>query len=184
MASAEWFGDVYAGAAFSREKVTARGAASGVEKSHTSATGGGRVGYYFEKEPWAGLALDFSAFKPQKNVTVVPLSILIMLRAPLLTSQQFPKGRLNPYLGIGPGIFITKADTSVTAGTISDTNVDVGLDVRAGTAWQFTKNLAVFGEYRLTHFQPELDGEAAGVSTKFELRERTHHLLGGISIRF
>jgi opacity protein-like surface antigen len=184
LASAEWFVDVYAGGAFNRHRVSRVGTTASVEKSYETATGGARFGYFFEKEPWLGFAVDGSAFRAAKDVTLVPLSVLIMLRFPLFTSQQSPKGLLQPYFGIGPGVFISKADTTAAGGTFSDTAVDVGLDLRAGLAWPFLKNIAAFGEYRLTHVEPEYDGQAGGVPAKFETRARTHHVLGGISIRF
>jgi opacity protein-like surface antigen len=183
---AEWFVDAYVGAAFTREEVTARvaGISATAEGDSSSFTGGGRIGYYFEGIPWLGVAFDASAFKAEEDVTVVPLSPLVMLRWPLLTSQELPKGQLQPYLGIGPGIFISRATASAVGGTVSDTTVDVGLDVRAGLSWQFVKNLALFGEYRFSYVRPDFDGNILGLATKFETKDTTHHILGGVSFRF
>jgi hypothetical protein len=35
-----------------------------------------------------------------------------------------------------------------------DTDTSVGVKVGVGAAWQFTKTIAAFGEYRFTHFSP------------------------------
>jgi hypothetical protein len=88
-------------------------------------TGGGRLGYWFEKLPWLGLGLDIAYFAPNistqsvdtnvklggvaTNIGSVPfdrvkldvtdVSFDLMLRWPgLVASSQFPKGRPAPAL--------------------------------------------------------------------------------------
>jgi hypothetical protein len=115
-ASAEWFLDVYGGESTTRDaSVTAEVTSYGLlmattTKSHTekvdldsSFTMGGRLGYWSEKLPWLGVSLDLSYFKAEgekAEFDVVPLSLLLMLRWPLFKSENFPKGRLQPYAGV------------------------------------------------------------------------------------
>jgi hypothetical protein len=135
-ASAEWFGDLYLGGAFTENSdLTAKGSFNGSPfeitardvRFDSSVTGGGRLGYWFEKLPWLGLGLDIAYFAPNisaqsvdtnvklggvaTNIGSVPfdrvkldvtdVSFDLMLRWPgLVASSQFPKGRLQPYLTV------------------------------------------------------------------------------------
>ena len=123
LASAEWFLDVYGGQSSTQDanvaaEVTSYGLfRSTSTESHTekvdfdaSFTMGGRLGYWFEKLPWLGVSLDLSYFKAEgekAEFDVVPLSLLLMLRWPLFKTENFPKGKLQPYAGVGPGFFLT-----------------------------------------------------------------------------
>ncbi len=121
----------------------------------TSGTIGVRGGYWFERWPWVGLAADLSYFSRKAagaDIDLVPLSGLVMLRYPMLISEQFPKGRLQPYMGIGPGLFFSHAsiDFDPPFGSVNHGDIHVGFDGRAGLAWQLYKRLSVFLEYRFT----------------------------------
>ena len=114
-------------------------------------------GYWLESVPWLGGAVDVSYFQADGDnvdITVIPSSLLVMLRWPLLTSDEFPKGRLQPYMGVGPSFFYLESTADFTP-TISrklrDAALDVGLDVRSGLAWQFHKHFALFTEYRFSY---------------------------------
>ena len=190
-ASAEWVTDIYLGAASTRdEDVTRRIAGVSVtekEDFDTSFSLGVRVGYWFEAAPWLGLAVDASFYNPDADLTVFPVSPLLMLRWPLLTSPEFPKGRLQPYVGAGPGVFIStlKSDLRpVLEGTFSDTSVDLGLDMRAGLVWMFNKSTGLFAEYRFTHLSPSFADSPATTSVRIDTELNTHHLLAGFSFRF
>lgn len=72
-ASAEWFGDLYVGGAFTQNhdvpaKFTFLGTTAEVtgQDLHfdTSFVGGGRFGYWFGSVPWLGLGVDVSYFQP------------------------------------------------------------------------------------------------------------------------
>jgi hypothetical protein len=52
------------------------------------------------------LTTDLSYFKAEEEKAkfdVVPLPLLLMLRRPLFKSENFPKGKLQSYAGVGPG---------------------------------------------------------------------------------
>jgi opacity protein-like surface antigen len=168
ISTAEWYADLYFGEASTQSAdvdVEISSSSLGFMRQYTttkkvgfddSFTFGGRVGYYFESLPWAGFALDLSYFQADgKNVDndIVQLSLLLMLRWPLFKSENFPKGKLQPYAGVGPGYFFTNSRVNFRPAlqdSVSGSSGEIGLDVRAGLAWQFHKHWAIFGEYRYT----------------------------------
>jgi opacity protein-like surface antigen len=103
-----------------------------------------------------------------------------MLRRPVWASAAFPHGQLQPYLTAGPALLYTEVDP----------DVELGVKVGVGLAWQFHQHFALFGEYRFTHFSPEVDTgglDVGGVETgdlDVEADLNTHYFLAGISFRF
>ncbi len=83
-----------------------------------------------------------------------------MLRLPLLKSDDAPWGRLQPYLAVGPPLFITNVTPRNTRNFRNhddDTDLSIGYKLAGGVAFQVYKNLALFGEYRFTHVSPEVE---------------------------
>jgi opacity protein-like surface antigen len=156
---------------------------------------GGRLGYWFEKLPWLGVSLDLSYFKAdgeKAEFDAVPLSLLLMLRWPLFKSEKFPKGKLQPYTGVGPGYFFTDSRVNFRPAlqdSASGSSGEIGLDVRAGLAWQFHKHWAIFGEYRYTDVKIDFTQEDflplfSGTDVSVKTHLKTNHYLVGISYRF
>ena len=196
-AGAEGFFDLFAGAAFTDSndvKISAAGLSTTSESDFkTSFSVGGRFGYWFG---FFGLNLDVDYFRPnldpdratvagitaKTEVDVLGVGVNAMLRARLLNTTAVPDGALQPYIFAGPTVFITKFDFDVTGAGGSDVSVDANLGFTAGTGvtYMFTKNFGVFGEYRFTYNRPSL--EITGV--KIEPKLNSHHLLGGVTLRF
>ena len=179
-------------------------------KWDSSPTVGGRVGYWFEKVPWYGIGLDvfhFNADIPTQTVSAtirgataqatlqaIDFSItaiafdVIRLRLPLRVSPEFPKGQLQPYMTVGPALFLTRATNTTNAelSTQAATDTSLGVKVGAGASWQLFEHVAVFGEYRFTHVHTEPVFNSALSSRQIPLQSdlNTHHLLGGVSFRF
>jgi hypothetical protein len=181
-------------------------------------TYGGRVGYWFGK--WAGLAVDVFTFESEmdsarftkgSDFSVLPISALLMLRWPLLENDEYPLGRVHPYIGGGPSLFITEFEGFVDlaifdfpytgtnsdpfsnvepAGRYSSKNVDPGFELLVGLDFQILPFVGVFGEYRYTQAEPvwndvvppSVNYEA--LSADFEVSLRTHHIVGGLTFRF
>ena len=203
-ASAEWFFDLYGGAVFPMDpdlKVTSEGGTRETVRGHSDTvwTAGGRGGYWFDRGPrWLGVALDISYFEPEYsrsggtgevaklNIQTVSVTPLAMFRWPLLESPEHPNGRLQPYLGIGPGVFHQKATVQLRsgAGDISDEGFAVGVDLRAGVAYEFLPNWALFLEYRFTHVNDSPEGRSNGQKTTVDVDLNTNAVLFGVGYRF
>jgi opacity protein-like surface antigen len=203
-ASAEAFVDLYVGAAVTSDtavsiQVTPAGGPSQSLVSGSqvdfdiSVAPGGRGGYWLESLPWLGAALDLSFFQSDQSadapndseyyLRVIPLSALLMLRQPFLTNSAFPRGQLQLYAAAGPGVFRSK----FSGFGVSDTSVDLGVDVRAGLKlFHLVQSWGVFVEYRFTRFEPStfkgtdsldrrVEAEFGGVSTHYFLFGTGYH---------
>jgi opacity protein-like surface antigen len=190
VSSAEPFADLYLGAAFPHGvdfTVTAAGTRfADTANLPTSFTAGGRLGYWFGTPGWFGVALDASFFKSDSDTTEIAVSGLLMLRAPLMTSADFPHGRLQPYIGAGPAGFITRetGTREIAADVPSVTFAHVGLDVRGGITYMITKHIGLFTEYRYTQADTHAHQTVDGIDATAEFKLNTHHALGGVSFRF
>ena len=62
---------------------------------------------------------------------------------------------MYPYLGVGPGMFVTTAEANLTPFGLQkfkDTSFEVGADVRAGIKlFHPTQSWSIFTEYRFTY---------------------------------
>ena len=181
---AEGFADLYIGYAQSMEQdiTVANGAANNEEKAEFDGgiSAGYRIGYWPESMPYVGVALEFSYLeqniKDEADLRVIPITPLLMLRIPLLKSDEFPTGEWQPYAGVGPGIFLSELKPEATGDKNEQT--DIGLDARFGVKKLLVHNFGLFLEYRYTHFSPEFDPEVK------EFDMQTHHALFGISVNF
>ena len=218
-ASAEWFADLYAGVAYTpKSDVTLVVRPPSGPADHTfqnvkwttSATLGGRVGYWFEARPWIGLGLDvfhFNADIPTQTVSATILGLtapatlraidvsvtavgldLLQLRYPFQASPEFPNGRFQPYLTAGPTLFWTRAANkgNPELSTQAATDSSVGLGAGAGVSWMVGRSAALFAEYRYTHVntEPVLNSALSTLRVPMQFDLSTHHLLAGISYRF
>src|SRR5207237_1516371 len=113
-----------------------------------------------------------------------PISVRLMARYGLLKDEEFPQGRLQPYAGLGPGIFISKLSGSIGFQEAEDTSTDIGLDARLGFAYLVDSNWALFTEYRFTHVTPSWNVKVFGGETSADTTFNTHHVVLGISYRF
>lgn len=175
---------------------------------------GGRVGRYFDSLPFLGLGVDFFRFSPYLGpqsvqlrgcfspggcgtgqggtgsfeVSTTAVSLDLMLRLPLLKSTDAPWGRVQPYLAVGPPLFITTITPRHTRNFRNhdgDTDLSLGVKAAAGVAVQVYQNLMLFGEYRFTHVSPEVELLDANTGrTTLRTTFDTHSALLGISARW
>jgi outer membrane protein with beta-barrel domain len=205
LAQGEGFLDVAIGGAFTQKSdATVKSAGSSVTTTaefDDSFSTGVRGGYWFDGLPWLGVGGMVSYFEPDVkpasvsgsdtlHLGVVPITALLMLRAPLLPSNAVPRGQLQPYLNVGPGAFATATDDHHHHDHYHDddhgneTSVDVGVDVHAGATWMFTSRFGTFAEYRFTHYTANLDEDSHHNGSHFESTLDTHHVLVGFAWHF
>jgi opacity protein-like surface antigen len=184
---AEVFLDAYIGPAFTSRGDFDNGPnVPATTKFDTVVSVGARIGYFFI--PYLGFAVDVSHYQPDGKFggggagfkfdsRVTALSFDLMGRLPLLVSNNFPHGRLQPYLTVGPGIYFSRIRISPTPPFGSkDSDSSAGIKVGAGSTWMFTRNIGLFGEYRFSHFEADLLG--------FEKDVNTHRVQIGATLRF
>jgi len=196
----EVFSDIYLGAAVTTDAtVTLDGVLQeesllcGAECSSTkSPVGGLRVGWFVGRFPWLGVAGDFSVFiqswgiQSPYEVSVIPISALLLFRAPLVRSPEHPNGRAQPYLAIGPSLILSTAKLAEglaalgTARVDSDTSVDPGLDARVGIRLVASSWISVILEYRATYFTPAWKIQGRRVATSVW----TNHYIIGLGIHY
>jgi opacity protein-like surface antigen len=163
---------------------------------------GVRGGYWFGPElNWLGLAGDISYFhaledrgRGELDLHLFPLTPLLMLRAPIGTSQRYPDGRLQPYAAVGPALTFSVARLAlddVVSGfdDYYDGEFDVGLDALGGLAFQVSPRVALFVEYRFTYLDMDFDNEVdndLGPDPDVDVDTilKTHHTTFGVSFHF
>lgn len=165
-------------------------------------TGGMRIGLWFDDDPWRwfGGALDVSYFginssSPDTSIGVAALSVLVMLRYPMMTSSDYPAGRTQPYVGLGLAAVSADLETQVTrpdntTGTVSVGATGPGLDLHAGWSFKLTEHTGLFAEYRYLYAEVEGKTEDSSfvffpdeiVRLKTTLSEQ--QVLGGFFISF
>ena len=209
-ARAEGFVDLHLGGSFTEDtdntvKVGPVGsvpentlsAATGFEYGVSLGIGGG---YWLDSLPWLGFALDLSYFKSNEKASdglelqVFPISGLVMLRYPLFESETYPFGRLQPYFGIGPAAFVSKAELQLVSmgGTAKDTRTDVGFQQRLGLKYLFAvpdlpgQSWGLFVEQRFTRFDPSAFEDTVDVvPVEIDLDAlNTWHIAAGVAFHF
>jgi opacity protein-like surface antigen len=152
----------------------------------TAASGGIRVGGYFEALPVLGLAVDVLQFYPNIapqtvqlegcfaltgcgtrqggtgsfDISTTAVSFDLMLRLPLMKTADAPTGVIQPYVGVGLPLFVTSVsprNTPSFRNHASDTDFSFGYMAAGGVAVRVYKALAVFAEYRFNHTHVGVD---------------------------
>jgi len=207
---AEGFFDLYVGAAMNnradvsvsetRSSGTTSAAASIDLPSSTEF--GIRVGAWLPTYNWVGMGIDLGyahAEGPGVDINAFPMTILLALRAPLFPTPERPGGRLQPYAMAGVSFYITDVSVQLNGmGGSSNqmswpwpsTSVDkvFGPYLAAGLAWQPTKSLAIFGEYRYSSFDVGFDTTNSflfpTMNGRVDTTVKADRILFGISHRF
>ncbi|MGH7312676.1 MAG: outer membrane protein [Candidatus Rokuibacteriota bacterium] len=138
---------------------------------------------------------DMSIQSVRFEVFTVALNLLY--RLPLLTSAEYPHGRLQPYIGAGAGAFIatmyTRTSPFDSNTRIHDTDVQPGVQALGGLKFFVFRNVAVFAEYRFAQtdeftFDFKATGTVGGVPMTETARDRSdltqHHAAFGLAIHW
>ena len=216
--SAEQFVRVFAGPAWTRSTDVEHNfgsfgifTAEDIDFRTGPAVGWG-LGHWFQSFPYLGLGVDVHLFKfnsdkqsitscftgfgcgPDVEVSqhyrATAIAFPLMGRLPLSVSKEYPNGRTQPYVLVGPTIFVatyTDPGGHFFPQGQKDTDTSVGLTAGAGLTFMVTPSIDLFTEYRFTHFSPEFrvnDDFGIVVPAKVKLDANTHRVLFGISYHF
>ena len=154
----------------------------------TSFMVGGKIGHYFSRAQWFGLEAEIFYSTPhikQQDITVrsgtpftfapsgggpsIPVGneatvgfqgnhFSVLTIAPFNLMFRYPGNRLQPYIGIGPGIFIARIkDPSITQGDDSQSSTKFGLNTFIGIKYFLTRHVSAFaeGKYNYVRFNFE-----------------------------
>ena len=195
-AFAEGFFDLYAGGAFTQDDRDSMGIPGLQPRARLefrdSPVFGLRTGFWGEgRLPFLGAAVDISGFRPDgqdrfgpAELHVFPMSFLLMGRVPLLRSDQFPLGQIQPYAAVGPSLVLSHIEIPFPGSDFKDFEADLGVDVRGGLSFLLTEPLGIFAEYRFSHFEPDYSDRVIGVRAHASPELSTHFIQAGLSFRF
>lgn len=177
---------------------------SGVTSSelllHNSVMYGAKVGYYFDQLPWLGIEMEAFHSTPhvkQQNVSLTSSDgsslgsgaingqdLRVTNWAPVNIVVRYQKmGPLEPYAGIGLGVFFAHIHDARSGASASD-NLKPGLNTQVGLRWRITKNLSLFGEWKYNHASLHFDHSTPTGAIGAESTYRTHIAAGGIGWHF
>jgi len=132
---------------------------------------GARIGHYFNSVRWFGLEAEVFHTTPHikqqihefQNPSVPGVTVSATLQgahfrvitvAPVNLMFRYHKTRLQPYLGVGPGIFFARIQgeglTPDSPESTSD-NGRLGLNVKAGFQYYITRHVTAFGEWKYNY---------------------------------
>ena len=149
---------------------------------------GGKIGYYFPQVQWFGLEAEAYYTTPHieqqsTRVSIIPGSTLngvgpvaggdaisglsgdlfrVITVAPFNLIFRYHKTRFQPYVGIGPGIFLARVKTTLAGFEGTQSSTRVGLNVKVGGEYFFTKHISGFGEVRYNYTTLNFDANDAG----------------------
>ncbi|GKS59420.1 hypothetical protein YTPLAS18_29470 [Nitrospira sp.] len=123
------------------------------------------------------------------KIETIGVGIDLKLRAPIDTSPEYPGGRIQPTVSVGPALMFTRVEdtNNFSPGRQDDTDTRVGLKVGAGVTAMLTPAIGVFVEYRYLWYQAKIktvDTNLPGASIQNDLTIQNHAILGGLSFRF
>lgn len=144
-------------------------------KFDPSVVGGLKLGYFFHSFPWFGAEVETSFNRqdirraagtlsrplgaPASRADVAAARLYIwnmafhfMGRYGFLKDKEVPFGRLQPYVGLGPGFVIMYS--------WRDAAKNFSLDAEAGMRYMLLRNLSAFVEYKFSHqWEVELEDQ-------------------------
>ena len=162
---------------------------------------GGKIGYWFDRESVFGITmptwLKYFGFEvdisynqlnwPSQSVKVEPLvqhyviennafavttSFLFMARYGFLKDKEVPFGRLQPYIGVGPVLFITNQKLNI-GNDFRGTEADLGFAIEPGIRYMVKKNFSVNMAFRYKFIPNHLDVD----DQIFDQAQRYHYIV-------
>jgi len=153
---------------------------------------GAKLGYYFESIKWLGLETEVYNTNPhvkQQNVVVGGTSLGVVsgshLRvlnwSPVTVVARYQMGRLEPYAGVGLGLYFARLKDSASGDSTSSTTP--GLNTQVGLRYRITDHVALFGEWKYNYARLNFD-ETPTAFLKTDATYTAHHLVFGLGYHF
>ena len=162
---------------------------------------GGKIGHYFKAVPWLGLELEVYNTTPHIKQQAIQfygpsgligetnftgLNFRVLTVAPFNVMFRLPKTRLQPYIGVGPGIFLARIeDPALTSGN-TQSSTGFGLNAQAGVRYYITRQIALLGEGKFNYTKFSFDETPAGAFNLFgfDADYKIFHASFGLSVHF
>lgn len=122
-------------------------------------------------------------FPAERNISgdTIGLVFLAKGRLPLMADRDYPRGRVQPYVGVGPGVMFNSFDnTSDVASLKSTTNV--ALVAETGVSYFVTPRFSTKLAYRFQHQFDSDDTTYNGLPVKYDVNN--HQAIVGVSYHF
>lgn len=148
---------------------------------------GGKIGYYFPRVSWFGVELEASYTTPHieqgpTRVSILPGTVVsggsvtsgddvqifpgdhfrVITIAPFNLMFRYNKMRFQPYVGVGPAIFLSRIKTTEVGFEGTQSSTTVGVNVKVGGEYFFTKHISGYGEVRYNYTRFSFDANDAG----------------------
>jgi opacity protein-like surface antigen len=155
---------------------------------------GAKLGYYFDKVKLGNfnLGLETEVFNAtphvkQQNWTVGGVNLgtapgltnRVLTWAPVVALVRFQAGALEPYVGVGLGVFFSR----LSDGTDSSSGTNVGLNTQAGIRYRVNQNLSVFSEWKYNYANIS-HSNFLGSGVDLSYNYNAHIVAGGIAYHF
>lgn len=134
-------------------ELTSQGDLSGSGSGMLGLRGGYWIGA--KKLQWLGVAVDLNGFRADAqdtdvDVLIASSSLMLMVRYPLMMTEEYSHGRFQPYAGIGAMRAVIDIDgpTEMAQGTADS---DLSGVFCTGAKWMFTSHFGLFAEYRIIY---------------------------------
>ena len=146
---------------------------------------GGKLGFYLPEIPWFGFEAEgfftnptFKPFEAQgvdANLEVVTLGINALLR--------YPGERVQPYLGVGAGIFFATIDTDLPGPSL-ESNTVPGFNLLGGVRGFVTESIILFLEYKYNQADFTFRTTSFNLPFGFEGTYRANIVAAGVGFSF
>jgi hypothetical protein len=162
---------------------------------------GGKIGHYFKAVPWLGLEaevynttphikqqmLTFSGPSgPIGSINVPGLHLRVLTVAPFNVMFRYHKARLQPYVGVGPGLFFARIEDPALTSNNTQSSMGFGVNAQAGVRYYITRQIALFGEGKFNYTRFSFDETPAGFFNLFgfDADYKMFHASFGLSVHF
>jgi hypothetical protein len=160
---------------------------------------GGKVGHYFKAVRWLGLEAEVYNTTPHIKQQVTTFSgpsgvagsaelpglhLRVLTVAPFNVMFRYHKTRLQPYVGVGPGLFFARIDDPALTSNNSQSSMGFGLNAQAGVRFYITRRVALFGEGKFNY--ASFDETPSGFFNLFgfDTDYKMFHASFGVSVHF